>query len=91
MKTAVINLKDIKSEEWFMIGYALGFNDKEISEIFEYGEYANLILEIDENLNIVSGKINRFKDLEKPEQPQAFYKGPTRWYPGWNENKLRYE
>lgn len=35
------------------VGSELGFSEKEISEIFEYGEYANFTLRIDKNLNIV--------------------------------------
>ena len=32
--------------------------------IFEYGEYANLEIEVDENLNIIGGKIFPFKPEE---------------------------
>lgn len=32
------------------------------NKVFEYGEYANLEIEVDENLNIVGGRIIPFKE-----------------------------
>lgn len=61
MKKAKIELENVKdSDGWSMLGSALGFSEEEITRIFEYGEYANLTIEVDENLNIVGGKIHRF-------------------------------
>lgn len=57
-----ITLESVKcTDGWYQVGSELGFSEKEISEIFEYGEYANFTLRIDKNLNIVGGKIHRHK------------------------------
>jgi hypothetical protein len=62
MKTATIKLESIKETDgWFELAYSLGYKEKEIYDIFEYGEFADLTIEVDENLNIVGGKIHRHK------------------------------
>lgn len=58
-RTAEITLDNIKcTDGWAELGYELGFTSEEISKIFEYGEYGSLTIEVDENLNIVGGKIH---------------------------------
>jgi len=62
MKTAKITLDSIKScDGWGELGFELGKTEDEISDIFEYGEYGSVELIVDENLNIVGGKIIPFK------------------------------
>lgn len=57
-KTSTITLSNIKdSDGWFELGNDLGLSHKQIYKIFEYGEYANIEIEVDENLNIIGGKI----------------------------------
>ena len=61
--TAKIELENIKcSDGWYELANDLGFTNKEAREIFEYGEYGNITIEVDESLNIVGGKIHRFKN-----------------------------
>jgi len=38
------------------------------SKVFEYGEYADLEIVVDENLNIVGGKILPFKQLNEAKK-----------------------
>jgi len=68
MKTAKIILEDIKSESWGELGYDLFGNllgddmDEQntynkISSIFKYGEIGNIEIEVDEELNIIGGRI----------------------------------
>jgi len=68
MKTAKITLEDIKSESWGELGYDLFGNllgddmDEQntynkISSIFKYGEIGNIEIEVDEELNIIGGRI----------------------------------
>ncbi len=40
------------------------FYSEVVSNLFEYGEYINLEVEVDENLNIVGGKIIPHKPIE---------------------------
>lgn len=57
-----ITLKNIKdSDGWMELANDLGYTNEEAYKIFEYGEYANLTIEVDKDLNIVGGKIHRFK------------------------------
>jgi len=61
MKTAKITLESIKSSDgWAELGFELGFEYEKISETFEYGEYGSIEIEVDENLNIVGGRIIPF-------------------------------
>jgi len=63
-KTATISIDSIKdSDGWYSLAHELGLEDNTYN-IFEYGEYANITIEVDENLNIVSGKIHPFKPLK---------------------------
>lgn len=62
MKTAKIELSNIKSSDgWGELAFELGKTEDEISDIFEYGEYGSIEIIVDENLNIVGGKIIPFK------------------------------
>lgn len=62
MKTAEITLDSIKcTDGWYEMGLELGFKEEEIYDIFEHGEFATLTIEVDENLNIIGGKIHRHK------------------------------
>lgn len=62
MKTAKIDLDNIKcSDGWVELGDNLGFTRKKIADIFEWSEFGNITIEVDENLNIVGGKIRKFK------------------------------
>lgn len=59
---ADITMESVKCTDcWYQVGNELGFSEKEIYEIFEYGEYVNFTLKIDKNLNIVGGKIHKHK------------------------------
>lgn len=58
MKKATITLESIKcTDGWFELGIDLGFSHDKINKIFEYGEYGNIEIEVDEKLNIIGGKI----------------------------------
>ena len=66
MKTAKINIESYKdSDGWFSLCSELGLLKEENGEqnhdivykMFEYGEYADMEIIIDENFNIVGGKI----------------------------------
>ena len=62
MKTATITIDSIKdSDGWYELGTSLGLSDEKIGKTFLYGEYANITIEVDENLNIIGGKINPYK------------------------------
>jgi len=61
MKTAKITLDNIKEADgWWELITDLGL-ESEGYDIFEYGEYGSITIEVDENLKIVGGQINRFK------------------------------
>lgn len=61
MKTAKIELESIKdSDGWYSLAVELGLEDK-VYDIFEYGEFGSIEIIVDENLNIVGGKIIPFK------------------------------
>lgn len=61
MKTATIILEDVKdSDQWFVLCSDLGYTEDDNAkcyEMFEYGEYATMEIVVDENFNIVGGKI----------------------------------
>ena len=59
MKTTKISLDTIKDEGWAEVANDLGLSEEEKGKYFEYDEYASIIIEIDENLNIVGGKIHK--------------------------------
>lgn len=57
-KTATIHFNNVKSSDgWMELANDLGIPRKRANEIFEYGEYGDFYIEVDENLNIVGGKI----------------------------------
>lgn len=57
-KTAKISLSSVKdSDGWAELGFELGFSEKKISKVFQWSEYADLEIEVDEDLNIVGGRI----------------------------------
>ena len=65
--TAKIKLNNLKdSDGWFELGNKLGFTYNQISAIFQYGEYANIEIEVDNNLNIIGGKIIPYKNIPAP-------------------------
>ncbi|MEM1337288.1 MAG: hypothetical protein AAGF96_06035 [Bacteroidota bacterium] len=65
MKTATISLDMVKdSDGWNDLGHSLGFDHEKINKVFEYGEYANLTIEVNENLEIVGGKIHPKEVIE---------------------------
>ena len=58
-KTASISLESVKcTDGWYNLGTELGFDEKKINEVFEYGEYGSVTIVVDENLNIVGGKVH---------------------------------
>jgi len=58
MKTATIELDNLKdSDGWYELGQDLGFSRVKINQIFEYGEYGHISIEVDEDLNIIGGRI----------------------------------
>lgn len=61
MKTETIELTDIKCHDWYAVGMGLGLSEKKIDDVFEYGEFGSIEIIIDENLNIVGGRIIPFK------------------------------
>lgn len=69
MKTAKILIQNYKdSDGWFSLCSDLGLLKDEneshdiVYKYFQYGEYANIEIIIDENFNIVGGKIIPFKN-----------------------------
>jgi hypothetical protein len=58
MKTATIQLGSIKDPDgWGNLIHELGLSEEKRRQYFQWGEYADLELEIDENLQVVSGRI----------------------------------
>lgn len=58
-KTASITLDDIHcSDGWYELGINLGMKHERINEVFQYGEFGTLTIEVDEDLNIIGGKIH---------------------------------
>ncbi len=76
MKTAKIKLTNIKcSDGWFELCQTLfaqpneDLNEEPISNkicynVFEHGEYGTIEIEVDENFNIVGGKIIPYKPIQ---------------------------
>lgn len=74
MKTIKIEIEECKDTSLIQVVYNLFCDDKELtdeesdklseksSKIFEYGEYMNAEIIVDENLNIIGGRIIPFKD-----------------------------
>lgn len=56
-KTSTITLDNIKDEGWADLGHSLGMSNEEIRNTFQYSEYGAVKLVVDENLNIVGGRI----------------------------------
>lgn len=57
-KKFTIELNDIKSSDgWGELIFELGLSDEKIDQFFEFGEYASLSIEVDEDMNILGGKI----------------------------------
>ena len=62
-KTATIRVDNVKdSDGWHSLADALGYSPQDINNIFEYGEFASFTIEVDEDLNIVGGKIHKHKE-----------------------------
>lgn len=58
VKKSTIELDNLKcSDGWYELGLEIGLSEKEIYKTFEYGEYGHIEIEVDENLNIIGGKI----------------------------------
>lgn len=58
MKTAKIELTNLKcSDGWYELGIDLGLTEKQIYKTFEYGEFGHIEIVVDENLNIIGGRI----------------------------------
>lgn len=60
-KKIKIQLNNIKSEEWSNIIQGFNLSREKYEKYFEYGEFASIEIEVDENLNIVAGKIISIK------------------------------
>jgi len=59
-KTSSITLEEIKnSDGWFELAHDLGLSKNKTYQYFVYGEYATITIEVDEDLNIVGGKIHK--------------------------------
>lgn len=56
-KTFTIELNDIKEEGWGELIYELGLSNEKADKFIEYGEFASIEIEVDEDMNIVGGKI----------------------------------
>jgi len=58
VKTSTISLDNLKcTDGWYELGIELGMDNTQIYKTFEYGEYGHIIIEVDENLNIVGGRV----------------------------------
>ena len=60
-KTSQLEITDYKDTGLCDVAYELGLGE-ESSNIFQYSEYMNATLIVDEDLNIIGGKIHRFKE-----------------------------
>ena len=64
-KTGTIRLENIKRSDgwhgWLALGHQLGLSNERIYEVFEHGEYGNIEIIVDADLNIIGGKIIPFK------------------------------
>lgn len=56
-KTFTIELYDIKEEGWGELIYELDLSEEKADKFFEYGEFASIEIEVDEDMNIIGGKI----------------------------------
>lgn len=56
-KTATIELHDIKEEGWGELIYELDLSEEKADKFFEFGEFASISIEVDEDMNIIGGKI----------------------------------
>jgi hypothetical protein len=61
VKTTTIEIQDYKDTSLGEAIHDLGMTQEEGSDVFEYGEFLNATIIVDENLNIIGGKINKFK------------------------------
>ena len=64
----------MESDAWHELGGDLGFTYDKIRDVFEYGEFANLQIVVDENLNIVGGRIiphKTLKDFYPPDDEEV--------------------
>jgi len=60
MTTAKIQLDMVKEPDlWRELSERLGLDDEVFDQAFEYGDYANIEIEVDEELNIVGGRFIR--------------------------------
>jgi len=57
VKTARVYLHNIKSEEWAEMAHALDLSNEMRARYLEFGEYASLELELDEELRVVGGRV----------------------------------
>jgi len=62
MKTTKIEFDTVKNYGVYSAAVELGLEDK-VYDIFEYGEFASFEIIVDENLNIVGGKIIPHKSV----------------------------
>ena len=59
-KTASIDLDHIKcSDGWMELGNNIGFSNDEVRSQIEYGEFGNITIEVDQEWNIVGGKVHK--------------------------------
>jgi hypothetical protein len=57
-KTATVVLDSVKEPDAFgELIHELGLSDAKASKYFEFGEYAAFELEIDEDMNVIGGKV----------------------------------
>ena len=62
MPTAVIQTHQIKSPgEQHRVARELGIDPEELDKFFKHGEYYQLELEVDEDLNIVGGQFKQLR------------------------------
>ncbi len=58
MKTAKMTFENVKDPDgWSELGSELGLSDEQMKKTFEYGDYGKFEIEVDENLNIIGGRI----------------------------------
>lgn len=61
MKTSTIAIGCKEPDLFQELAEDLGLSDVKRRKFFEFGEYANLEIEVDENLNIVGGRFLPYK------------------------------
>ena len=72
-KKFTIKLNDIKSSDgWGELIFELGLTDEKIDQFFEFGEYASLSIEVDEDMNILGGKILEVKSQNANKSNKAY-------------------